>query len=117
METLGEVPGLGSDIGCSLLPALFAQPCDTAINELLGVRGGDDDRAGRAHRQCVEERLRQVRYAPRPLEEADDFTLVVGNGEFIEGADAAREYEHDVGTPDRDDVAPFEAKAGVDHHR
>ena len=70
-----------------------------------------------AHRQRVEERLCQVRYAPRALEEADDFALVVGNGEFIEGADAASEQEHDVGTPDRNDVASFEPKARVDRDR
>ena len=100
-----------------LLPALFVQPRDAAIDEMLGVRVGDDDRAGRAHRQRVEERLCQVRYAPRALEEADDFALVVGNGEFIEGTDAASEQEHDIGTPDRDDVASFESKARVDHDR
>ena len=71
-----------------LLAALFIQVGEAAINQPLGVRVGNDDRAGGAHRQRVEERLCQVRYAPCTLEKADDFALIVGNGEFIEGANA-----------------------------
>jgi hypothetical protein len=100
-----------------LLAALRAQARDTALDQRFGGRVGDDDCAGRAHRQRIEERLRQVRDAPRAFEEADDFALVVGNGEFIEGADAASEQEHDVSTSDGNDITPFEPEAGVDHHR
>ena len=46
-----------------------------------GVRVGDDDRTGRARRQRVENGRHQVRYATRPLQEADDFTFIVGREE------------------------------------
>src|SRR5712691_5128551 len=98
------------------LPATLAQPSDAVVNQLLRVRIGDDHRTGRSHREGVKERLRHVCHATRPLEEADDFAFIIGNGEFIQGADAASDQDHDVRTPDRDDVAPFEPKAGVDHN-
>src|SRR5262249_48654075 len=79
---------------CSLLPTSCTQRRDAAVDQLLGVRVGDDDRAGRARRQRVENGRHQVRYATRPLQEADDFTFIVGNGEFIEGAERVPTIRH-----------------------
>ena len=75
------------------LSATLAQPSDAAVNQLLRVRISDDGGTGWSHRQRIKERLRQVRHPARPLQEADDFALVVGNRQFIEGADAAGDEE------------------------
>ena len=112
-------PNSGSQPGVLVVSYLRPMPCtqrrDAAVDQRLGFRVGDDDRAGRARRQRGEDGRHQVRYATRPLQEANDFTFIVGNGEFIEGADASGDRNDNVGTPDRDDIAPFESKAGVNH--
>ena len=95
----------------------LTQERDASINQRLRVRIGDDDRPGRPYRQCVEECLCHVCSPTCPLQEADDFALVVGNRKLIEGTNAAGDEDHDVGTPYGNDVAPFEPKARVDHNR
>src|SRR5215510_11656596 len=118
-ENLCNYPGKSARhlvVSCRL-PAMLAQPSNAAVNQLLRVRIGDDDRTRRSHRQRVEERLRHVRRPACPLQETNDFALVVGNRKFIEGANATGDENHDIGTPYSDNVAPFEPKARVDHDR
>ena len=50
------------------------------------------------------------------LEDTDHFSLVIGNGEFIQSTGCPAENDDDIRRAHVNDVASFEAKAGIDDH-